>query len=75
MISVCLALVLTGVACSAEGLSENEVRNMKIIAHRGGSSLGNENTLSCIAAGMAAGAASLLFLGAAGCETRGGALS
>ena len=56
MISLGLALVLTGAACSAENLSENEVRNMKIIAHRGGSSLGNENTLSCIAAGMAAGA-------------------
>lgn len=29
---------------------------MKIIAHRGGASLGNENTLSCIAAGIASGA-------------------
>ena len=43
-------LLLTG--CAGQALNES----MTIVAHRGGAALGPENTLSCIRAGIAAGA-------------------
>lgn len=42
--------LLTG--CAGQGINEN----MMIVAHRGGASLGPENTLTCIRAGIASGA-------------------
>jgi len=39
-----------------KGIEPEKVRNMKIIAHRGGAGLGIENTLSCIEKGIACGA-------------------
>lgn len=41
--------------CSCSKAKENN-KNMIVIAHRGGSMLGNENTLSCITEGIASGA-------------------
>ena len=43
-------ILLTG--CAGQGFNEN----MMIVAHRGGASLGPENTLSCIRSGIASGA-------------------
>lgn len=47
-----LAVAALAAACSAVGGAQDVL----VIAHRGGSMLGNENTLSCIRAGMEAGA-------------------
>lgn len=54
MLTVALSVMTFG--GHGEEISKQGNRDMLIIAHRGGSSLGNENTLSCIAAGVASGA-------------------
>ncbi len=43
-------------ACGFSACAQNTNQDMKVIAHRGGASLGPENTLGCIEKGMAAGA-------------------
>lgn len=48
--------VSTALACSGQEQINGPEDDMVIVAHRGGASLGNENSLSCIAAGVASGA-------------------
>lgn len=47
---------LTALACTGREQVSGPEEEMVIVAHRGGASLGNENSLSCIAAGVASGA-------------------
>lgn len=52
ILSVC---PLLEAGCARNEPTKEEIKDMLLIAHRGGASLGNENSLSCITAGVASG--------------------